>query len=244
MNKKFFLPIFLFASIFAFSNNSSAIQSGMSVDFGVDYGFKIAKSDSFKTKEISIAANPPTPAITFPAFNLNQDLDYMYGGDVRFGYMMENGVAASVGIGYHQSQINHKENKNSNIKPTLLSGMINLDYMLDLGVILYPYISVGAGLGRLDMKGKFENGSDVLEFKSLKKNKFMYQAGAGVLIKNFGIGYKFLGMMDLEDSETINDLKVSVKNSSGNYDISSDAFKFGTFENKNHIVTAFMKFVI
>lgn len=253
--KKINFKIFCVSLIFLFSGIETkklfALQNGMSVDLSFDYGLDIVKSDSFKIKmipPIPIPVGGNTPQ--FNQFNFDQKLDYFYGGNILFGYMMENGVSASLGVGYHQSKIDHKDNTKSNLKPTIFSGMINIDYYFDMGLILYPFLGFGAGIGRIDLKG-LANQADAandltLEFKNLKKNKFMYQASAGLLVKNFGIAYKFLGMMDLEDSDTFTDLKVNLIDNANNlnYELNQDLFKFDTFENKNHIVTAFMKFVI
>jgi hypothetical protein len=253
--KKNFLKIIVFLSFKYFSITSvnhlhADSLPGMSIGVSLDYGIDIIKSENFKIKTIQADLAPLTNP-SFPAFNMVQKLNYFYGGEISFGYMMENRIGASINVAYHQSKIDDKNNKDSFLKPTILSGMLNFDYSLDLGLILYPYVSLGAGLGRIDIEGQFHNGDLELDIKNLKKNKLIYQIGGGLLVKNFGIGYKFFGLMDINDSDTFTDLNVNLNNNGTgvaagqvNFQLPSDAFKFNTFENKNHIVTAFMKFVI
>lgn len=254
MKKTIFSTFVAIFAILTGINNLQAYEqfdygksNGMSIDLGFDYGFAIVENDSFKISPIGVIGTLNNATFNQTVFDAKSD--YNYGGVLAFGYMMENGVGAQLELGYHQMKLKDQNNVDSFLKPSLFSGMINATYNLNFGFLLSPYVTIGAGLGRIDMKGTLYDDQDhILDFKSLKKNSLIYQAGGGILFgsrTNIGIGYKFLGMKDIEDSETFNDVIVSTAASDASIaiQIPSENFKFGTFENRNHIVSVFARFL-
>lgn len=236
------------------SMKKCGLGSGMTFGVGVDFGFAINGNSDFIVAAIPVGTGTPAiPAAATKAITFAQKHDSLYGAYANIGWMMDNGLEANVELGYHQLKFKDKNFSSNSMEDDILSGMLNLTYYADLfdGMFL-PYVTVGAGIGRIDSKGTLYDTTDsatanVITFKDLTKTTFGYQAGVGVATSFdsivLGVGYKFLGFSSFSDSNS--DLSVTVvdKDAVGGV-INSSAFNFGSKKINTHNVTVFAKFTI
>ena len=257
MKKLIALIVFLNFIFICASANVFAGPSGLTVGVGLDYSMGIVTNTD--TSISSIKANSPTsPGATtagnkkFTATVFNPEKDYGYGGQISFGFMSENGVGAEFEFGFFQNKNTEKNNKESYIQPTMFTGMINGQYLFDFGLIFYPFIALGAGISRVNIKGNIYDEKDILlTFDNLKKNALVYQAGAGVMFgtctMNFGLQYKFLGSMNIDRDGTFDSLTVNlpaITAGEGEVAIDPSLFNWKSIANKNHLIALIAKFSV
>jgi len=223
----------------------SGLSSGMTFGIGGNYGFAINSNSDFVIP--SITSN----GVTTKALTFAQKHDSLYGAYGNLGWMMENGLEANVQVGYDQLKFKDKNNSSNSLENTILSGMLNLIYHVDLfeGAFL-PYVTLGAGVARVTTKGTlYDADKNSIAIKDLIKTTFAYQAGAGVAtsFENvvLGVGYKFLGVNGYSDVNS--DISITIKDptaANGGVLDTVSLFSYGTNKLNTHNITAFVKFQI
>ena len=237
--------------------NLGAAPSGLTVGVGLDYSVAIVTNTD--TSISSIAANSPSSPGGASAVNkkfiatvFNPEKDYGYGGQISFGFMSDNGVGAEFEFGFFQNKNTEKNNQDSYMQPSMFTGMINGQYLFDLGLIFYPFIALGAGVSRVNIKGNIYDEKDtLLTFDNLKKNALVYQAGAGVMFgsctMNFGLQYKFLSTMNVDRDGNFDSLTVNLPSSTagvGEVAIDPSLFNWKSIASKNHLLVLIAKFSV
>lgn len=237
------------------------LGSGMTFGIGASAGWPNENSD-FVVASIPNTATFTNGGVAIPAatkaITFAQKHDSLYGVYANIGYMMDNGLEGNVEVGYNQLKFKDKNLSSNSIESNIVSGMFNVAYYIDLfdGMFL-PYVTVGAGIGRLETKGTLQDATDpanpisVITFKDLTKTTFAYQAGAGISTSFdnviLGVGYQFKGFSSFSDSNS--DLSVTVKQTAANAGAvtggtlsPSSQFNFGSLKVNTHNITAFVKF--
>lgn len=232
------------------------LGSGMTFGIGASAGWPNENSD-FVVASIPTTATFATGGTTLAnateAITFAQKHDSLYGVYANIGYMMDNGLEGNVEVGYNQLKFKDKNLSSNSMESNIVSGMLNVAYYIDLfdGMFL-PYVTVGAGIGRIETKGTLydkanQEEANVITFKDLTKTTFGYQAGAGISTSFdnviLGVGYQFKGFSSFSDSNS--DLNVTVKDAAGTTGGTlnpSSQFNFGSLKINTHNITAFVKF--
>jgi opacity protein-like surface antigen len=237
------------------SANAAGMTPGMMIGIGGDMLFAIKENTD--TKYVVGDVPKETALVAKDTYTLSTKKDSGYGGNVSFGYLMDNGLAGELELGYRDIKYKDKVNK-STAETTNMTAILKGTYYIDLGSMIYPYVTAGAGIARVDAKGTIYNADATkgavtpavadtfVKFDSMKQNVLAYQAGAGITTTvgsaMLGAGYKFFGTYKMEDSKDHTDMTVA-DGVGGKFTNYKD-FTFGKFTQNIHTIEIFAKMVM
>jgi opacity protein-like surface antigen len=212
---------------FASMSNASAagLTPGMTIGLGGDYVFKINENTNF-APEIT-----PGNKTTF-----NASKDKGWGGNVSFGYMMENGILGELELGYRDLKYVDSKTTTNTLETTNMLGLLRGTYYIDLGSMVYPYITAAAGAVRINAKGKI----DTLDFSDLTAWKVAADAGLGLAVSMdsfiVSLGAKASWNQAISDSKTYTPTM--------NPTTLTFPTKFGSIDQLNYSVVANLKMIL
>jgi len=224
--------------------------------FGVfgDFGVGINSNSDFALGVIKTGTgNPPVPAADTTAVTFIQRRDSAYGGGVQFGWMMANSLEAFIELSYKQIQNKSSSDNSNKIESDILSGMIGVNYFVDLfnGLFL-PFVGVAGGIARNKASGTIydkpnHEEANVITFDNLVKTHFCYQVGIGVAT-NFdnailGLEYKFFTGPSVSSSNSDFTVNVVDPDGAGGALANPSSVNFGSLKNNAHFLTVFFKFL-
>jgi opacity protein-like surface antigen len=195
MLNKFLKVAALSAVLFSASARAEEKLAGFNITVGGDKVFAVRKNDDLFT------AN-------------NTKLDNGYGFQASVNNMMDNNFELGVEAGYRIDKQKHKNNNGSSLlgangafENKMFTLLAKGTYYVDLGTNIMPYVGVGAGIARPDVKIENSTLLNSLNGESvIKKVKFAYSGEAGVAAvvstsAMVGAGVQYFGLADLKGDD-------------------------------------------
>jgi len=234
--------------------NATGLTPGMTFGVGAEYMFGIKTN-----KDLSYTVGTAAPAGTAldPAaiYSLDMKRDNGYGGSVSVGYLMDSGFEGGLEVQYKELKYKDAVNKGT-LETTNLIGLLKGTYYIDLGSMIYPYISAGIGIAHINAKGTIYNADaafaavagapQFVKFSDMKANKLAGDAGIGIAAAMqsalFSIGLKVSANQNMADSKSYSDMKVA--DGAGAAFRNNSDFAFGKLSQVNYEVEAKLKVIM
>jgi hypothetical protein len=180
------------------------------------------------------------------AFNMKRDKGY--GGNVTFGYLNEYGFLGELELGY--KKLKYKDaNYKSTMETNNVLGLLRGTYYLDLGSMIYPYLTGAVGLSRINAKGTIygvtkgdiDSTLKYLDFKDLQAIKIAGDAGIGIatMMDNaiLSLGVKAAANKAIKDN-------FYTASFNGKQSLDSKGFSFGQLTQRNYAIEAKFKMLL
>ena len=240
---------------FSTNNAHADIARGMTFGIGGEWMTGIDKNHHF-----SFDVPFPVPAGTFlnstDNYTLHMKKDQGFGGSVSLGYLMENGFETGVEVLYKNLKYKDNTIHDGHLETHNIVGLLKGTYYVDLGAMVYPYITAGIGIAHIRAEGKVYNDNPVdaavpgprqfVKFDHIKANKLAGDVGVGLAfaMQNtlISVGVKMSGNQHMSGSHHYHDMKVTDGN--GNQFTNNSDFDFGKLSQKNYEVEAKIKLIM
>ena len=229
--------------------NATGLTPGMTFGVGAEWMFGIKTN-----KDLSYKVLPAANGLTAnDIYSLDMKRDNGYGGSVSVGYLMDSGFEGGLEVLYKELKYKDAVSK-STLETTNLIGLLKGTYYIDLGSMIYPYITAGVGIAHISAKGTIykvpaaaaAGPTEFVKFTDMKANKLAGDAGIGIAAAMqsalFSVGVKASTNQNMEDSKSYTDMKVV--NGAGTAFTSNSDFAFGKLSQMNYEVEAKLKVIM
>ena len=231
--------------------NATGLTPGMTFGVGAEWMFGIKTN-----KDLSYKVLPAANGLTAnDIYSLDMKRDNGYGGSVSVGYLMDSGFEGGLEVLYKELKYKDAVSK-STLETTNLIGLLKGTYYIDLGSMIYPYITAGVGIAHISAKGTIYNADQAMaaaagapqfvKFTDMKANKLAGDAGIGIAAAMqsalFSVGVKASTNQNMEDSKSYTDMKVV--DGAGDAFTSNSDFAFGRLTQMNYEVEAKLKVIM
>ena len=227
--------------------NATGLTPGMTFGVGAEWMFGIKTN-----KDLSYTATNVAGLTAGNIYSLDMKRDNGYGGSVSVGYLMDSGFEGGLEVLYKELKYKDAVSK-STLETTNLIGLLKGTYYIDLGSMIYPYITAGVGISHISAKGTLyrvpvaaAGPTEFVKFTDMKANKLAGDAGVGIAAAMqsalFSVGVKASTNQNMEDSKSYTDMKVV--NGAGAAFTNSSAFAFGKLSQMNYEVEAKLKVIM
>ena len=233
--------------------NATGLTPGMTFGVGAEWMFGIKTN---RDLSYTVGTTPVgTALVEEDLYSLDMKRDNGYGGSVSVGYLMDSGFEGGLEVLYKELKYKDAVSK-STLETTNLIGLLKGTYYIDLGSMIYPYITAGVGISHISAKGTIVNADQTtaaaagapqfVKFTDMKANKLAGDAGIGIAAAMqsalFSVGVKASTNQNMEDSKSYTDMKV-VNGNGAAFNNSSD-FAFGKLSQMNYEVEAKLKVIM
>ena len=230
--------------------NATGLTPGMTFGVGAEWMFGIKTN-----RDLSYTATNAHGLTQGEIYSLDMKRDNGYGGSVSVGYLMDSGFEGGLEVLYKELKYKDAVSK-STLETTNLIGLLKGTYYIDLGSMIYPYITAGVGISHISAKGTIVNADQTtaaaagapqfVKFTDMKANKLAGEVGVGIAAAVqsalFSVGVKASTNQNMEDSKSYTDMKV-VNGNGAAFNNSSD-FAFGKLSQMNYEVEAKLKVIM
>ena len=130
--------------------NATGLTPGMTFGVGAEWMFGIKTNRDLSY--IVDTAPVGTALGDGDLYSLDMKRDNGYGGSVSVGYLMDSGFEGGLEVLYKELKYKDAVSK-STLETTNLIGLLKGTYYIDLGSMIYPYITAGVGIAHISAKG-------------------------------------------------------------------------------------------
>lgn len=237
---------------------STSLTPGMTFGIGAEWMFHAKKNSDFSyLVGTTVPAGTGLTASTAASpniFTFDMKRDNGYGGSVSFGYLMDSGFEGGIEVLY--KNLKYKDGSTrSTLETDNWIGLLKGTYYVDLGSMIYPYITAGIGIAHVNAKGTIYNTSttipsgtanEFVKFSDLKANKLAGDAGIGIAAAFqsalVSLGLKVSGNQHISDNHSHSDMKVY--DGAGAQFTNNSEFTFGKLTQINYEVEAKIKLIM
>ena len=230
--------------------NATGLTPGMTFGVGAEWMFGIKTN---RDLSYTVGTTPVgTALVEEDLYSLDMKRDNGYGGSVSVGYLMDSGFEGGLEVLYKELKYKDAVSK-STLETTNLIGLLKGTYYIDLGSMIYPYITAGVGISHISAKGTLyrvpvaaAGATEFVKFTDMKANKLAGDAGIGIAAAMqsalFSVGVKASTNQNMEDSKSYTDMKVV--DGAGDAFTSNSDFAFGRLTQMNYEVEAKLKVIM
>ena len=251
---KFTTKVSMIALLSLSAKNANAeIARGMTFGIGGEWMAGIDKNHhfSFESQTHSHQGNDHH----HDDYTLHMRKDQGFGGSLSIGYLMENGFEAGLEVLYKELKYRDHTIHDGHLETHNLIGLLKGTYYIDLGSMIYPYMTAGIGIAHIRAEGVVYNDDPVqastpgarqfVKFDHMHSNKLAGDAGFGLAFAMqealLSLGVKISGNHHMSGSHHYHDINIT--DGIRNHFRDNEDFDFGKLSQVNYSVEAKLKII-